>query len=289
MNRENYLNKISTLLNDATKFEKCKRPNPNSTKDKINRIAKPLKESNASLYKKLFQTGTFSCGHLYGLPKLHKSTTDPPLRPIISMVGTATHNVAKFLNSIIAEYLDSPYSIKSSPELLLKFQELRPSSIREFYSLDVESLFTNVPVQETIEIICNQVYNHETIAPPDLDRSMLNELLTICTTQTPFEFDGSVYIQKNGVSMGSPLGPTFAEFYMANLEKTVFDSSCPHQPKFYTRYVDDTLTIFENADHMKSFMQRLKESSCLNFTCEKPKCDTFQFLDVEFSVDPATS
>ena len=89
--------------------------------------------------------------------------------------------------------------------------------------------------------------------------------------------------------MGSPLGPTFAEFYMANLEKTVFNSSCPHQPKFYTRYVDDTLTMFENADHMKSFMQHLKESSCLNFTCEKPKCDTFQFLDVEFSVDPATS
>ena len=40
-------------------------------------------------------------------------------------------------------------------------------------------------------------------------KDLLKELLTICTTCTPFEFDNEIYKQINEVSMGSPLGPTF--------------------------------------------------------------------------------
>ena len=46
------------------------------------------------VYKNLKRVGTYTNRHLYGFSKIHKSTTDPPLRPIISMSGAVTHDVA---------------------------------------------------------------------------------------------------------------------------------------------------------------------------------------------------
>ena len=49
-------------------------------------------------------------------------------------------------------------------------------------SLDVTSLFTNIPVMETIDIILNYTYNNQNIAPPMIPRKIMFELLKICTT-----------------------------------------------------------------------------------------------------------
>ena len=91
-------------------------------------------------------------------------------------------------------------------------------------SLDTESLFTNVPVNETIDIICKNIYRNSNLPPLPIPEKTLRELLTSCTTECPFEnFDGKLYAQIDGVSMGSPLGVTFANYYMTNLENTIFE------------------------------------------------------------------
>ena len=84
--------------------------------------------------------------------------------------------------------------------------------------------------------------------------------------------------------MGSPLGPTFANFYMANLEKTVLTKDNSFNPTFYVRYVDDTLCVFKNHEDINRFIEALQQSSCLNFTYELPTTDHFNFLDVKFKV-----
>lgn len=113
------------------------------------------------------------------------------------------------------------YNVKSTYEFLQLLRTCdEPSNIA---SLDVESLFTNVPVTRTIEIILQNVYHHESLPPPKIDRETLRALLTVCTTKTPFKhINGELYVQIDGVSMGSPLGPTFAEYYMCELENRVF-------------------------------------------------------------------
>ena len=101
-------------------------------------------------------------------------------------------------------------------------------------SLDVENLFTNVPVTETIEIICNKEYNHPDIPPLKIPRESMEILLNICTTKTPFRSpNGEIYQQIDGVSMGTPLGPTFANFYASNLEETVFKEDPSLKPPLY--------------------------------------------------------
>ena len=49
-------------------------------------------------------------------------------------------------------------------------------------SLDVESLFSNVPVEETIDIIQRYVYENEELPPPSIPSHYLKSLLKLCTT-----------------------------------------------------------------------------------------------------------
>ena len=212
MDRADYMSKLDALISKGDKFKECKPNQTTKVKNKINKLVASLKDTDPYLHNSLKRVGDFDDGYLYGLPKVHKNETNPPLRPVISMTGTVTHSIAQKLNEIIRQYLNDTYIIKSSTELILKLDSLKVNNISSFYSLDVESLFTNVPVKDTIDIIIENVYQHPTIDKPPIPKEMMKELLLICTTETPFQFNGKSYVQLDGVSMGSPLGPTFADF-----------------------------------------------------------------------------
>ena len=105
-------------------------------------------------------------------------------------------------------------------------------------------------------------------------------MLLICTTETPFKHvNGDLYIQIDGVSMGSCLGPTFAEFYMCHLENKVFDEHPSLKPNLYVRYVDDIFVVIENVDSIEQIKQAFESESVLSFTHEEEKDNQLSFLD----------
>ena len=64
--------------------------------------------------------------------------------------------------------LEYIYQINSTDEFL---DIVRTTNARgTLASLDVESLFTNVPLATTIEIICDCMYNHVELPPPIIER-----------------------------------------------------------------------------------------------------------------------
>ena len=128
--------------------------------------------------------GDYEPAYLYGNPKVNKSSTDPPLRPIISQVPSPTYNIATELNHIITPYLPQKYSIKSTDELLLLLRTSQPKGI--LAPLDVENLFTNVPVSTTIDVIIKNVYENSEKCPPKITKTTLKSLLELCTMKAPF-------------------------------------------------------------------------------------------------------
>ena len=50
----------------------------------------------------------------------------------------------------------------------------------------------------------------------------------------------AIYVQNDGVAMGSPLGPVLANIFMVELERSVIPTLMDKM-KCWTRYVDDTL------------------------------------------------
>ena len=201
------------------------------------------------------------------------------------MSGTVTHNIAQFINNIIRPYLNNNYIVKSTDEFLLRVNDLKVHNPECLMSLDVENLFTNVPVHETIDIIIEKVYNSDTLPPPKIDKEIFKKLMIICTTKTPFKHNGETYVQIDGVSMGSPLGPTFADFYMSYVENSILSNKTfTPNPTQYYRYVDDTFVLFKDPKDVEPFIEKLQNISKLKFTYEKCINKNFHFLDVNMKI-----
>ena len=49
----------------------------------------------------------------------------------------------------------------------------------------------------------------------------LKSLLQLCTKEVACSFNGDLYTQAEGVAMGSPLGPLFANVFMCELENHI--------------------------------------------------------------------
>ena len=85
-------------------------------------------------------------------------------------------------------------------------------------SVDVDSLFTNITLDETNEICTNKLFK-ESQTVEDLRKSEFKELLSLATKDSHFIFDGTLYKQIDGVAMGCLLGPTLANTFLVYHEK----------------------------------------------------------------------
>ena len=113
-------------------------------------------------------------------------------------------------------------------------------------SLDVESLFTNIPLDETIENCINNLFTNND-AVHNFITEDLKELLKFATFESFFTFNNEYYSQLDGVAMGSPLGPTLANAFLCHFEKQwLSDSPQDFCRNIYRRYVDDIFVTFKS-------------------------------------------
>ena len=123
-------------------------------------------------------------------------------------------------------------------------------------SLDVDSLFTNIPVEKTINICVDNLYN-DNENPPNIPKHNFRNLLNIATKETFFMFNNKYYKQVDGVAVGSPLGPALANIYMCSFEsKWLQDCSNDFKPVFYRCYIDEIFVLFSSPDHADQFRER---------------------------------
>ena len=107
------------------------------------------------------------------------------------------------------------------------------------------SVFTNVPLSLTVNIVLDGIFNDKLINAT-LSKRTLKKLILICCSKTIFSFDDQLCEQTDGVSMGSSLGLVLTNIVLTELEKIVVSDliRCDTK-KFYKRYVDDTLLLIK--------------------------------------------
>jgi len=74
------------------------------------------------------------------------------------MVNTPEYPLAKFLDSIIKPYIPDEYMLKSTNDFINKLKEFRGDQNQVMVSFGVMSLFTNVPLEETININAEYIF-----------------------------------------------------------------------------------------------------------------------------------
>lgn len=280
MNKSDYLFKAKEILNDDKSFKKL---NFNLTEERekelINFLLELKRNKSISLeeYNVMRPDTGSRTPEAYFLVKVHK--LGQPVRPIISSYNSYNFKTAKYLALLLKPCISKcPSYIKDSFDFakIIKENKNMPGTM---CSLDVTSLFTNVPLDKTIEIAIKKIK----ILHPKLkiDDKNLRELFYYCTKRTNFIFNNENYDQINGVSMGSPLAPILAHLYMSELEKNIIKFK-GKKPSIFYRYVDDIFIIF-NGTHREislflNFMNKLETS--IKFTLEIQNDNKLPFLDV---------
>ena len=142
----------------------------------------------------------------------------------------------------------------------------------------MKSLFTNVPLEYTTDLILKRIYDNGELST-DITRSEMKEMLTLCTKNVYFTFNGDIYLQTDGVAMGSPLGPVLAGIFMVHLERSLVPV-LKDQLSFWKRYVDDTITFIKtgSAENVLSILNNFHPK--IEFTYETEVNSELAFLDV---------
>ena len=100
-------------------------------------------------------------------------------------------------------------------------------------------MFTNVPIDATIDIIIRRIYEFKEI-DTRITKNEMRELILICTKNVHFTFNGETFTQVDSVAMGSPLVPILANIFMVELERNLIPVLKYHL-SCWKRYVDDKL------------------------------------------------
>jgi hypothetical protein len=201
-----YQNKFNNSLGSGIYEQLSKDPTGTVTR----KVWKLLSKCKAALFVDLKQKLTQYYSrprHLYGMPKIHKP--DVPLRPTVSSIGSPCYALAGFLHKILRPLAGNiPSDVKNSDHFveLLKFISLQHTDI--LVSFDVVSLFTDVSVDEALQVIEVRLLTEHTMAElSPLQVEAIMKLLEICLRTTYFQEDDEFFQQKDGMAIASALSP----------------------------------------------------------------------------------
>nr|VZI30438.1 unnamed protein product [Spirometra erinaceieuropaei] len=241
LDKTDYLQKAKGLLEDRQFYVPCATNPLKALTRGINATLLALENSGVikPTDRRMARPQDTALARFYGLTKVHKDSA--PLRPIVSLKGTPTYGLAKWL-------------------------------FRRLNFLAAESDTTNL-ASETIDLLPQSKYDE---TENRLGHVQVLQLLKFCL-RTYFTFDGTIYEQVKGTPLGSPISGFIAEAVLQRLESLVFQH---HRPKFRVRYMDDIFVVIER-DRVMEFKEHPNAIfTDIQFTMEEEKNDQLAFLDV---------
>ena len=152
------------IINDTAKFKKLKDSPTLTRAGQLQRFLRKVKDKNLfdeNRYKKIYPCGS-KPATIYNLPKTHTmlfDSNDFSLRPIISSIGNYNFNLAKFLTDFLDPVISKEHCAKGSFSFCEEMQQVSNND-NFLVSFDFCSIFTSIPLQETIEIAVELMFQN---------------------------------------------------------------------------------------------------------------------------------
>ncbi|CAF3386823.1 unnamed protein product [Rotaria sp. Silwood2] len=284
LDKESYIKKAEQILK-GNQFQEINNKNYHQEREnELNKYIYALLKEGIIDQKLRFrlQSTCSSLSVFYGLPKIHK--TEYPIRPIISTIGSFQYELSKYLAKAIKD--SSPQAdsyIKDAFEFVKKIKSTILDKEKSYMmcSFDVESLYTNVPVEEAINVTLDFMFKPTKNISIPFNREQMKKLLELSVCDAPFRFQNKIYKQIDGVAMGSPLAPILANLWLQRIEQKLNRFS-KNRPIIWLRYVDDIFCLFDipKAKILEFHSRINKWHKNLKFTIEMESNKTLPFLDV---------
>jgi hypothetical protein len=287
MDRDDYVLEASRQLNTARHYRKLDEPIFQYTCHTYNQILKEMstkKLITPKIKNYLWASPEARERIFYLLPKIHKEPHKwtipdrvPPGRPIVSDIQSESCAIAEFIDAHLGPFATShPSYVKNTYDFLDKLRKLEVSRDTLLISLDVDSLYTNIPNDLGLRAV-NEAFNR--------DRKPIHDyilrLLELSLTKNDFEFDGQHYLQISGTAMGKKFAPKYADIVLSYWEASCLPK-CPLQPALYLRYLDDIFLIWNHSREAFDQFFQILNSENPNITLKhniQEEC--LEFLDVQ--------
>ena len=220
-------------------------------------------------------------GRFYQIFKVHKPHPPgaiPPGRPIVSGNGSISENISKYVNHHIKHFVEKiPAYLEDTPHFLRVLEQENeigpPLENVILVTIDVSSLYTNIPLFEGIEEVRNVLQDREDISvPTEFICRMLEQVLTA----NIFEFDQKLFLQKIGTAMGTVCAPPFANIFMNKIDillrelarNIVKDNEDPI--RLYKRFLDDIFMVWTGSvEDLQTFLKGINNlHPTIKFTAE---------------------
>ena len=220
----------------------------------------------------------------YMLPKIHKKSV--PGRPICSSVNHPTSRISKLVDEHIKNYVPKTNSyIRDTQDFIKKIKALGPIPEGAILcTLDVSSLYTNIPNNEGILAVAEKLRSDPTKTPIT---NFILDLLKLVLHSMNFTFNGDHYLQTGGTAMGTSLAPNYANLFMDRFETKAL-AGYPLKPLTWKRFIDDIFLGWTHGEEsLKKFIDYLNSlHDTIKFTHEM-SYSQIDFLDttVKFGQD----
>ena len=216
----------------------------------------------------------------YTLTKIHKPTLVE--RPIISGCDGPTERLSSFVDKLlqpVAQIQDS--YLKDTTHFIRFIESTRVPRNAFLVSMDVTSLYTNIPQEKGITIVCNAYENFHANNLP-IATNFLREMLSLILKENSIQFNRKDYLQTHETAMGTKMAVAFANIFMASIEKEILRQSI-NKPITWKRFVDDVFCLWDtNKEEIEHFIEQANSyhptiQLTIKFTSEVSQLETIGY------------
>ena len=257
MNKTDKIKEGMTLIEVKEHYRPLQEPMVEETSKKVRKIITELyqkKHIDEMTFKWLSQTpNPPRIPVFYTLTKTHKVNLSS--RPIISGCDSPTERISAFVDTLLQPIMKKQQSyIKDTTQFINVIEGTRVPQNAILVSMDVTSLYTNIPQEEGITTICHAYDTFYTATPP-IPTHYLREMLRLILQENSFQFNGKDFLQTHGTAMGTKTAVSFANIFMAKIETAIIDQHST-KPLLWKRYIDDVFSLWDtNREEINNFIE----------------------------------
>ena len=244
---DDYIAEAQRQLNDDTFYKKLSSDLTSKHNKKVNDTIDSLNQSRLIDDKttKMLKTSDPKTPKFYTLPKIHKKNN--PGRPVISPFNCHTTKISQFVDHHLQKHVQElPSYIKDTTDFINKTKDIHVPHNSLLVTMDVSSLYTNIPNDEGIYAIRN------TLTKASIPTSLITVITTFLTLILPlnnFVFNGIHYLQTKGCAMGTKCAPSYANLFMGEFEFNHIYPPIHDKSTKYLRYIDDIFLLWTGTEN----------------------------------------
>ncbi|XP_077553602.1 uncharacterized protein LOC144168506 [Haemaphysalis longicornis] len=201
----------------------------------LSNLASTLKKSKGATLQVFFSA------------KTHKEGC--PFRAIVTERGSWQRALGRFLQAPLARLgVDDPFLVRSSCEVSDFFLESQSAKTLDAFSIDIKDLYYNLPRGSVLKAVSDAVDQFGNVgfqSECEISTGKFLEALNFYLDSTYVEYSGSLYLQKEGVCIGSSLAPVLSDLLLASLDRQLQMALEGKSVVKTFRYVDDYLVVFK--------------------------------------------